>query len=136
MWAHGFLEARTLPLARGMHGSALEVRYRLVRTDRRPVPRTVRVGENLTFLVDPHGVSSVFESETEMAINGLFNDIYRLVYPTPLPEDFRLEVEQTYTANGTRVRGKNKIVYAPSYVRLHVWERGAWRFMARGIGRP
>lgn len=136
MWGHGFLQARSLHIPRGMHGGALEVRYRLYRTDRRPVPRSVHVDESLTVLADPYQVGSAFRSGPGPARNGLFNDIYRLEYPEPLPEDFRLEMEQTYTANGTPVSGKNKIVYAASYVRLYVWERGAYRFMARGMGRP
>lgn len=33
MWGYNFLQARSVNLAAGQHGAALEIRYRLHRTD-------------------------------------------------------------------------------------------------------
>ena len=136
MWDYTLLEARSLGLAAGQHGAALEVRYRLRRTDGRRVPPSVNVGERIRVLVDPYGVASQFRSGPNNARNGLFNDIYRLVSGNRLPNNFRFEVEQTYTANNQVVNGKNKVVYTPSSVLLYLWDRNRWRLRARGTGRP
>ena len=135
MWYYGFLQARSLQLPAGRHGAALEARYRLVRAGGGRVPRSIRVGERIRVLADSHGVASRFSSGPNMARDGLFNDVYRLVSPDPLPNDFRFEVEQTYTADGQPVTGKNKIVYLPETVMLYVFERGRWRLYGRGRGR-
>ena len=136
MWNYTFLEARSLNLGAGQHGAALEVRYRLHRTDGRPVPATVTVAERIRVLADPYSVASQFRSGPNNARNGMFNDIYRLVSGDRLPADFRFEVQQTYTANGQPVAGKNKVVYTASSVLLYLWERNRWRLRGRGSGRP
>lgn len=136
LWGYTFLQARSLNLVAGQHGAALEVRYRLHRTDGGQVPPSVTVRERIRVLVDPYRVASQFRSGPNNARNGLFNDIYRLVSNNRLPNDFRFEVEQTYTANGQPVDGKNKVVYTPSSVLLYLWERNRWRLRGRGSGRP
>ncbi len=75
MWNYTFLEARSVNLPAGKHGAALEVRYRLYRTDGRRVPPSVTVGERIRVLADPYGVADVFHSGPNNARNGLFNDI-------------------------------------------------------------
>ena len=116
MWSYIFLEARSLNLRRDEHGAALEVRYSLSRTDGSQVPESVNVGERIRILVDPYRVANQFRSGPSNARNGLFNDLYRIISNNRLPQDFRFEVEQTYTANNRPVSGKNKIVYTPSSV--------------------
>jgi|GEM_PF-4461694 len=136
MWDYTFLQARSLNLTARQHGAALEVRYRLHRTDGRQVPPSVTIGERIKVLADPYGVASQFRSGPNNARNGFFNDIYRLVSNNRLPNNFRFEVEQTYTANNRQVNGKNKVVYTPSSVLLYIWERNRWRLRGRGNGRP
>lgn len=136
MWNYIYLQARSLNLPAGKHGAALEARYRLHRTDRRRVPLSVAVGENIKVLVDSHNIANQFRSGPNSARNGLFNDTYRLVSDNRLPNNFRFEVEQTYTANSQSVNGKNKVVYTPSSVLLYIWERNRWRLRGRGSGRP
>ena len=136
MWGYIFLQARSVNLSAGQHGAALEVRYRLHRTDGKQVPPSVTVAERIKVLVDTHGIAGQFRSGPNNARNGLFNDIYRLVSNNRLPSNFRFEVEQTYTANNHPVDGKNKVVYTASSVLLYLWERNRWRLRSRGGGRP
>jgi hypothetical protein len=136
VWGYNFLQARSVNLAAGQHGAALEARYRLHRTGGGQVATSVIVGERIKVLVDTHSVAGQFRSGPNNARNGLFNDIYRLVSNSPLPRSFRFEVEQTYTANNQPVDGKNKVVYTPSSVLLYIWENNRWRLRGRGSGRP
>lgn len=134
MWHYTFLEARSLALPSGRHGAALEVRYRLGRSGGGHVPHLVTVRETIRVLLDEYNVASQFHSGPDQARDGFFNDVYRLISRQPLPDDFRFEVEQTYTADNEVVEGKNKVVYTPSSVLLYLWE-GRWRLRGRGAGR-
>lgn len=135
MWRYTYLEARSIGLPAGRHGAALEVRYRIGRSGGGDVPHLLTIHERIRVLVDPYQVAGQFRSGPDQATNGLFNDLYRLVSRNALPEDFRFEVEQTYTADNQLVEGKNKVVYTPSSVLLYLWEGGRWRLRGRGAGR-
>lgn len=135
MWEYTMLEARTVELPKGKHGAGLEVRYRLFRTEG-GVPESVTVGEKKKVLKDDYKVGDKVDMGPNEAKKGFFNDRYRLVADGPLPGDFRLEIEQEYTANGEAVRGRNKVVYTPDAVLLYISEGGRFRLRASGKGRP
>ncbi len=134
MWQYSFLEARTVELPTGKHGAGLEVRFRLGRTDG-AVPDSVKVGETKTILKDDYKVGDKVDMGPNDARNGFFNDRYRIIADKPLPGDFRLEIEQKYTADGKPVEGKNKIVYTPDAVLLYVFEGTRYRLRASGRGK-
>ncbi len=122
------LEARTetqsCGVPSGQHGAAKAIRFRIADFDGQPVTSDFTVTEEFSRLEGPDDVFKKLSRGSKQAEKGFFNDCYRLFQPTPLPEDFRLKVEQHHLID-KEIISKNHITYTPTSVTVCVFPRHA-----------
>ncbi len=106
----------------GNYGSAKLMKFRLFDFNGNPVSENLTVGEKFTTIEDNYKVSSRLVPNSYNCEKGFFDDCYRFYQPEPLPDDFRLVVEQNHLL-GSEVISKNQITYTPNNILVRVFPR-------------
>lgn len=106
----------------GNYGSAKIIKFRILDFNGKPVKENLTVGEKFASIEDNYKLSSRLVPNSYDCKKGFFDDCYRLYQPEPLPDNFRLVVEQNHLL-GSEVISKNQITYTPDSIMARVFPR-------------
>lgn len=128
--------SQTCSVPPGLSGVTKVVRFRISDFHGQEVQGNPSVAEQFRLLEGPQDLLRKVEAQArDRAIRserGFFNDCYRLYGPRPLPDDFRLRVEQNHLVDG-EIISKNHILYTSRNILVDVFPRlpGSREFESR-----
>ncbi len=106
----------------GEYGASKVVRFGIRDFNGQRVSNNFTVDEQFRHIGGNRAVYQRLTRRSKQAVQGLFNDCYRLFQPFQWPSDFRLEIEQNHLVD-SEIISRNHITFTPTNISVCVFPR-------------